>query len=249
MNHRLILTTLFHTIFGAFGTIEANSLNYLGVPLKQFFNESLSFHYGVDTTEKEFNLIFSIIASMALFGGIIGGLLIGYLMDFYGRKATAVYIRGILGMISAISMIGAKYFLSVELFTIGHFLSGVVTSLKIVLLIFVAECAPNDRRGITGMVVGTGGSLVMLAIQPLCLPAVFGNESKWIGLPGICLVMAIIHVFGGLFIPESPKHLYIAENKKSEAAAAIQYYHGDSVDIGLNLKPQLFRQLPCFRIG
>ena len=234
MNHRLILTTLFHAIFAAFGTIEANTLNYLGVPLKHFFNESLSFHYGVDSTEKEFNLIFSIIASMSLVGGIIGGLMIGYLMDGYGRKATAVYIRGLLGMISAICMIGAKYLLSVELFAIAHFLSGVVTALKIVLLIYVAECAPNDRRGITGMVVGTGGSLVMLAIQPLCLPSVFGNDSKWVGIPMVCFIMAVIHSCGGLFLPESPKHLYIAEDKKSEATTAIKYYHGDHADIGLN---------------
>ncbi|KAE9552332.1 hypothetical protein FO519_004457 [Halicephalobus sp. NKZ332] len=224
---------LFHAIFSSAGDIEANCLNFMNVPLRHFFNESLYFHYGIDASDTEFNLIFSIIASTMFIGVIVGGLSIGYLMDFYGRKGTAIYVRSFLSVLSAICMIGARYLLSVELFVVGHFLAGVVCTLKVVLFIYMTECAPDDSRGIAGMAIGSGGALIMLAVQPLCLPSVFGNDSRWTGLPAVCLIMAVIHLFGGTLFPESPKHLYITENKKSEATAAVKYYHGDDADIAL----------------
>uniref|UniRef100_A0AC34QNX6 Major facilitator superfamily (MFS) profile domain-containing protein n=1 Tax=Panagrolaimus sp. JU765 TaxID=591449 RepID=A0AC34QNX6_9BILA len=166
-------------------------------------------------------------------GIVVGGLSMGYLMDYYGRKATAVYIRSFLGILSAICMIGAKFLMSIELYVIGHFLAGIICSLKVVLFIYVAECAPDNRRGISSMTIGSGSALIMLAIQPLCLPNVFGNESRWTGLPAVCLIMAVIHFLIGALFPQSPKHLYITEHKKDEAVASIRFYHGSEVDIDL----------------
>ena len=53
LNHRLILVTIFHAIFSCFGDIEACVLNFMNVPLRHFFNESLHYHYDVSATEAE----------------------------------------------------------------------------------------------------------------------------------------------------------------------------------------------------
>uniref|UniRef100_A0A914YH19 Major facilitator superfamily (MFS) profile domain-containing protein n=1 Tax=Panagrolaimus superbus TaxID=310955 RepID=A0A914YH19_9BILA len=124
MNHRLILVTIFHAIFSTFGDIEACVLNFMNVPLRHFFNESLHYHYDVSATEAEFNLIFSAIASTMFIGILVGGFTMGYMMDYYGRKATGVYIRSFLGIVSALCMIMARMFLSIEFFVVGHFLAG-----------------------------------------------------------------------------------------------------------------------------
>uniref|UniRef100_A0A914Q2F4 Major facilitator superfamily (MFS) profile domain-containing protein n=1 Tax=Panagrolaimus davidi TaxID=227884 RepID=A0A914Q2F4_9BILA len=233
MNHRLILVTVFHAIFSTFGDIETCVLNFMNVPLRHFFNESLHYHYDVSATEAEFNLIFSAIASTMFIGILVGGFTMGYMMDYYGRKATGVYIRSCLGIISALCMILARMFLSIEFFVVGHFLAGVIASYKIVLFIYIAECAPDDRRGIAAMTIGSGAAVVMLLIQPLCLPSIFGNDSSWWGLPAFCLGLAVIHLLVGSVFPKSPKYLYITENKKQEAMFSISFYHGDQTDIEL----------------
>ncbi|KAE9548180.1 hypothetical protein FO519_008609 [Halicephalobus sp. NKZ332] len=225
--------TLFHAIFSTSGDIETSCLNLMSVPLKHLFNESIYSHYGVYTNDTEFNLIFSIIATSMFVGIIVGGLLMGFLMHVFGRKGTAIYVRCSLEILAATFMIGARYFHSVELYAIAHFLAGVISTLKMVLYIYMTECAPNDSRGISGMAIGSGSFLIMLGIQSLCLPSVLGNDSRWVGLPIICLIVAVIHMLGGLFLPESPKHLYIIKDKKSEAINAINYYHGDHIDTAL----------------
>lgn len=34
-----------------------------------------------------------------------------------------------------------------EFFVLGHFLGGLIAALKVVLLIYLAECSPDDKRG------------------------------------------------------------------------------------------------------
>uniref|UniRef100_A0A0M3HGL2 MFS transporter n=1 Tax=Ascaris lumbricoides TaxID=6252 RepID=A0A0M3HGL2_ASCLU len=52
MNRRLGLVTLTHAILGSFGDIEASVFNLMTVPLKIFFNESLTAHYGDVNAER-----------------------------------------------------------------------------------------------------------------------------------------------------------------------------------------------------
>ena len=129
-------------------------------------------------------------------------------------------------------MILARMFLSIEFFVVGHFLAGVIAAYKVVLFIYIAECAPDDRRGIATMTIGSGAAVVMLLIQPLCFPSIFGNNSSWWGLPAVCLGQAVIHLFVGSMFPKSPKHLFITEGKRDEAIFAVRFYHGDEADIG-----------------
>jgi hypothetical protein len=50
---RLTRITVFHAIFAGFGDVEANTLNYMAVPIRNFFADSLKINYGIDGNSQE----------------------------------------------------------------------------------------------------------------------------------------------------------------------------------------------------
>lgn len=228
---RLFRVVLFHAIFAAFSDIEASVMNFLAVPVRNFFRRSLQRRYGVQPASEQFELLYSMIASSFFVGIFVGGLAMGYCMERFGRKGTAIYIRSTLGILSAAAMLIAKWLDMVEFFAVGHFLAGTVCTLKVVLLIYLAECAPDRSRGLCATAVGSGSTLLCLLITPLCLPVVFGNDRDWWLVPAICLLLAMTHLFVAGNFPESPKHLFIGQGEKEQAKCAIRFYHGSAANI------------------
>lgn len=49
---RLAKITLFHGVFASYGDIEASVLNYLYVPIRHFFANSLQTNYGISETSQ-----------------------------------------------------------------------------------------------------------------------------------------------------------------------------------------------------
>ncbi|KAK5984608.1 MFS domain-containing protein, partial [Trichostrongylus colubriformis] len=167
-----------------------------------------------------------------MLGLLAGFLVMGELMSRFGRKEIAIVLRCSLGIASSVAMLLSYATFRFEFFVIGHFLSGVVAALKVVLLIYLAECSPDDKRGFTSMIVNSGGVIVVLALTPLCLPSLAGSDDLWCLLPLICGLMAIAHLMIAVRFPQSPKQLYIQDHKEEEARAALQYYYGDYYNIG-----------------
>ncbi|KAF7637790.1 MFS domain-containing protein [Meloidogyne graminicola] len=231
-NSRLLFVVLFHTIFSAFGDIQSSIINYMAVPLRTFFERSLKQTYGIEPNSEIFELFYSIIASSFYGGVFLVGIIMAICMEKFGRKGTAVYLRSCLGILSSLAMITAKWLDRPELFLIGHFLSGMVQTLKTVLFIYMAECSPSECRGWTTTAIGSGGGLILLIFSPLCMPNVLGNENNWWLIPAICLLLAMCHLFlAGFYLPESPKHLFIGENNYLEAQISINFYYGKNAEI------------------
>lgn len=225
MNRRLGLVTLTHAVLGSFGDIEASVFNLMTVPLKIFFNESLTAHYG-DVNDESFSLCFSTVASLLFVGIIVGAFTMGYLMDYIGRKQTAVILRSSLGVISGVCMFIAKPLMCFELFSLGHFLAGIVCAFRIVLVIYMAECSPDNLRGLTSVAMSSGSILAMVIVTPLCLPSILGNSELWICLPAICSIMAFLHLSIAVFFPQSPKHLFIYKHDTPRSKESVLFYHG-----------------------
>lgn len=57
------------------------------------------------------------------------------------------FYRSSLGVISGVCMFIAKPLMCFELFSLGHFLAGIVCAFRIVLVIYMAECSPDNLRG------------------------------------------------------------------------------------------------------
>lgn len=52
MGGHLLSTTLVHAIFASYGDVLSACLNLMNVPVRSFFNESMTEHYGPMTEEK-----------------------------------------------------------------------------------------------------------------------------------------------------------------------------------------------------
>ncbi|XGW03830.1 hypothetical protein V3C99_015184 [Haemonchus contortus] len=230
MSRRLLFVTFVHGFLSQFGDILMSCLNLLNVPIRRMFNQSISEHYG-PVENQEFEWIYAASASTMMLGLVIGFFIMGDLMDRFGRKETAIVLRCLLGLSSAVAMILSFITSRFEFYVFGHFLVGIVAALKVVLLIYLAECSPDDKRGFTSMVVNSGGVLMVLVLTPLCLPSLTGSDSLWCLLPLLCALMAIAHLLIAIRFPQSPKQLYIQEYKEQEARAALQFYYGDHYNI------------------
>lgn len=129
---RVVKVALFHAMFASYGDMTA-VMNFMAVPARHFFAESLAAHYNIspDTDGQLFELAYSSVSSLYFVGGLVAVLLMGSLMDSYGRKGTAITIRSTLGALAPSLMIMGWWFNSVELFAAGQFVVGVVGALKV----------------------------------------------------------------------------------------------------------------------
>ncbi|KAI6189666.1 Solute carrier family 2, facilitated glucose transporter member 7 [Aphelenchoides bicaudatus] len=231
MIRRLLLITLFHAAFSTFGDIEANFLSVLSIPLDQLFNDSIQQNYGFTPSEDQLQTVHSFVASTLFIGILFGAILIGNFMDTAGRKMLGVYVRGILGISSSFLAICSSLFVSVELFAITHFLAGIQITLKIVLIIYLSECASDDCRGAVIIILSSGVAIMQLVFQPLFLAETFGNKNNWFIISIINLTMCITHLVISSFFPPSPKHLYLNLKQEERARQSIKFYQGRDAPI------------------
>ncbi|KAF8386775.1 hypothetical protein PRIPAC_75917 [Pristionchus pacificus] len=232
---RLLLFTLAQAALGGFGDILANTLNLMNPPLRAFFNHSIVTHYGPEAAQS-FDTIYAISAAFQMVGLLIGFSFMGKLMDYLGRKECAVILRSTVGVLAGMAMVIGQYTNRFEFFVIGHLFAGVVLAFKVLLVIFVAECCPDQNRGMGTMLVNSGASLAVCLVTPLCLPSLFGTERGWTILPLIAMVQAVLHLLTGLAFPQSPKQLYIQHGDRTGAQKSVTYYHGDDVNPNLILR-------------
>ncbi|GMR57231.1 hypothetical protein PMAYCL1PPCAC_27426, partial [Pristionchus mayeri] len=232
---RLLIFTLAQAALGGFGDILANTLNLMNPPLRAFFNNSIVAHYGIDAAQS-FDTIYAISAAFMFVGLLIGFSFMGKLMDYLGRKESAVILRSIFGLLSGMAMVIGHYTNRFEFFVLGHLFAGIVLAFKVLLVIFVAECCPDQHRGMGTMLVNSGASLAVCLVTPLCLPALFGTERGWTILPLIAMLQAAIHLLTGLAFPQSPKQLYIQHGDRAGAEKSVTFYHGDDVNPNLVLR-------------
>jgi hypothetical protein len=105
-------------------------------------------------------------------------------------------------------------------------LTGITVALKVVLVVYVSECAPYENRGTVCIMLSSGVAILQLIVQPLFLTEVFGNQHDWFLIPLFNLILAVIHLIFGSFLPPSPKHLYLNLHQEENARHAIKFYQG-----------------------
>ncbi|KAI6186830.1 Solute carrier family 2, facilitated glucose transporter member 7 [Aphelenchoides besseyi] len=175
------------------------------------------------------DLIHSFVAVLNYVGMLVGGYIVGKQMD-RGRKRMSIYLRNTVGIIAGVCTISSSFFTSVELFALSHFLSGINTALKIVLIVYVSEFSPANLRGTTALLLSTGNFVIQFLLQPLIHPIVFGNRDYFWMLSAIALVFCALHLIIATFFPESPKHLFLNNHDKQSAFNSLVYYQGKDVN-------------------
>ncbi|XP_043472225.1 facilitated trehalose transporter Tret1-2 homolog [Leptopilina heterotoma] len=147
------------------------------------------------------------ITSLMTIGVPIGSLLVGPLMDKFGRKKLCLF-SCIPMMISWLILIMAN---SINLIYISRFIAGFSSGLTTVGLIYVSEITHPRIRP---MMLSCNSVFVSFGILITCCLPVWLN---WLNMAIVFLIINCLTFFGLFFIPESP-YWYLCLNKKTQKA-------------------------------
>ncbi|XP_014498161.1 inositol transporter 1-like [Vigna radiata var. radiata] len=152
------------------------------------------------------------IVSMAIAGAIVGAAAGGWLNDAYGRKKATLFADVIFAL-GAILMAAAP---DPYVLILGRLLIGLgVGTASVTAPVYIAEASPSEIRGSlvsTNVLMITGGQFLSYLVNL----AFTGVPGTWRWMLGVSGVPAVIQFVLMLFLPESPRWLFI-KNRKNEA--------------------------------
>lgn len=165
---------------------------------------------------RESNILQETIVSMAIAGAIVGAATGGWINDTYGRK-KATLIADVIFIIGAIAMAVAP---DPYILIIGRLLVGLGVGIASVTApVYIAEASPSEIRGSlvsTNTLMITAGQFLSYIVN-LAFTRVPGT---WRWMLGVSAVPALVQFILMLFLPESPRWLFI-KNRKHEAVRVI----------------------------
>lgn len=181
---------------------------------------------GEAVSQSEVTMIWSIAVSIFCVGGMIGGSLVGWLADRFGRKG-GLLLNNILVLFCVIFEGCAKAAKSYEMIIVGRFLIGINAGLNAGLApMYLAEISPVHLRGAVGTVYQLVITISILVSQILGLEQILGTSEQWPILLCLTIVPAIFQVVTLPFCPESPKYLLLNRGKDIEAQRALSWLRG-----------------------
>ncbi|KAH6824967.1 inositol transporter 1 [Perilla frutescens var. hirtella] len=156
------------------------------------------------------------IVSMALVGAIIGAAVGGWFSDAFGRK-KATLSADVVFALGAIVMAAAP---NPYILIVGRFLVGLGVGIASVTApVYIAEASPSEIRGglvSTNVLMITGGQFLSYLVN-LAFTEVPGTWRWMLGVSGLPAIVQFIIM---IFLPESPRWLYMKKHK-SEAIAVL----------------------------
>lgn len=160
------------------------------------------------------------IVSMALVGAIIGAAVGGWINDAYGRKRATILADVVFALGSVVMAAAPDPYVLI----FGRLLVGLgVGVASVTAPVYIAEAAPSEIRGglvSTNVLMITGGQFLSYLVN-LAFTEVPGT---WRWMLGVSGVPAIIQFTFMLFLPESPRWLYMKKDK-AEAISVLSKIH------------------------
>ncbi|XP_022873132.1 inositol transporter 1-like isoform X1 [Olea europaea var. sylvestris] len=171
------------------------------------------------------------IVSMALVGAIIGAAVGGWINDFYGRK-RATLSADVVFIIGSVVMAAAP---NPYVLIVGRFLVGLgVGVASVTAPVYIAEASPSEIRGglvSTNVLMITGGQFLSYLVN-LAFTEVPGT---WRWMLGVSAVPAILQFFFMLFLPESPRWLYLKKDKSQAIVVLSKIYDPYRLEVEIDL--------------
>ncbi|XP_021751838.1 inositol transporter 1-like isoform X2 [Chenopodium quinoa] len=156
------------------------------------------------------------IVSMAQVGAIIGAVFGGWINDTFGRK-KATLLADVIFMAGSFVMAAAP---NPYVLIFGRLLVGLgVGVASVTAPVYISEAAPTEVRGglvSTNVLMITGGQFLSYLVN-LGFTEVPGT---WRWMLGVSAVPAIVQFIAMLFLPESPRWLYL-KGEKAKAVAVL----------------------------
>ncbi|XP_030463018.1 inositol transporter 1 [Syzygium oleosum] len=175
---------------------------------------------------KESSFLQETIVSMALVGAMIGAASGGWINDSYGRK-NATLLADVVFAVGAVVMAAAP---DPYVLIVGRLLVGLgVGVASVTAPVYIAEASPSEIRGglvSTNVLMITGGQFLSYLIN-LAFTEVPGT---WRWMLGISGVPAVIQFSLMLFLPESPRWLFMKDHKTTAIAVLSKIYAPDRLE-------------------
>nr|P46408.1 RecName: Full=Solute carrier family 2, facilitated glucose transporter member 5; AltName: Full=Fructose transporter; AltName: Full=Glucose transporter type 5, small intestine; Short=GLUT-5 [Oryctolagus cuniculus]BAA05492.1 fructose transporter [Oryctolagus cuniculus] len=229
---RLTLVLALRTLIAAFGSSfqYAYNVSVCNSPselMTEFYNDTYYDRTGELIDEFPLTLLWSVTVSMFPSGGFAGSLLVGPLVNKFGRKGALLF-NNIFSIVPAILMGCSKVARSFELIIISRLLVGICAGVSSnVVPMYLGELAPKNLRGALGVESQLFITLGILVAQIFGLRSI-RQQKGWpilLGLTGGPAAAACPP-----FFPESPRYLLIGQEPRCRQKALQSLRGWDSVD-------------------
>ncbi|XP_075801438.1 solute carrier family 2, facilitated glucose transporter member 7 isoform X1 [Microtus pennsylvanicus] len=198
---------------------------------KSFYNDTHFERYGTFMDENSLLLLWSCTVSMFPLGGLLGSLIVGPMVDKWGRKGTLL-INNVFAITPAILMGVSKVARAFELIIFSRVLVGICAGISYSALpMYLGELAPKNLRGTLGTMTEVFVIIGVLLAQIFSLQAILGNTTGWPILLALTGVPALIQLLSLPFFPESPRYTLIEKGDEETARQALRRLRGSSYDV------------------
>lgn len=162
-----------------------------------------------------------LVISAMLMGAVLGSLIGGFLIDWYGRRLTII-------MNSVVFLVGALILgltPNFPVLVVGRLLVGFAVSVSATgECIYISEIAPAKRRGLLVSLNELGITLGLL-LAYLCNFLFIDMENGWRWMFSLSAIPAVVQGIGMFFLPPSPRYLML-KKKEEKAEQVLQKLRG-----------------------
>uniref|UniRef100_A0AC35TLI9 MFS domain-containing protein n=1 Tax=Rhabditophanes sp. KR3021 TaxID=114890 RepID=A0AC35TLI9_9BILA len=200
-----------------------------GAALIDAYMNSSYLSRGSELSHGEISLLRSGLSSSWYVGQIIGTLISPIIMNHLGRKGA--YILSQIGMTSACALQWASTHSPYpEVFFAGRVLASIFSPLSdAALIIYTREIAPPHLVGAVGSMMNPGFSVCALIGALLSTKHILGDSlNKMLFVPILPGILGLLFL---IWIPETPKFLYLSKNDERGARRSLKFYQGKKSNI------------------
>lgn len=220
----IILTTLTNLPSGSSHT----TINTGATLIDEYMNDSYTSR-GNELSHGQISLLRSGLSSSWYVGQIIGTIIAPVIMNRLGRKPA--YLISIFCMTAACTLQWLSTHMPYpEIFFAGRIIGAVFSPLAdAALIIYTREIAPPSLAGALGSMMNPGFSACALIGALLSTKHILGDSlKKMLFVPIMPGVIGMLFI---LWIPETPKFLYLSQNNEKKARKALKFYMGKKTNI------------------
>ncbi|XP_029885669.1 solute carrier family 2, facilitated glucose transporter member 5-like isoform X2 [Aquila chrysaetos chrysaetos] len=201
-------------------------VNSPAVHIKAFYNATWSQRYGHGLASGALTLLYSLTVSIFALGGLVGSLLVGVLVERYGRNGALS--RSTLLVLLAGGFMGFSRELgSPEMVIVGRSITGLHSGICLsVVPLYLGEIAPKNLRGFLGLMPSIFICLGVFFAQVLGLPELLGEDRFWPLFLSVVVIPASLQLLLLHCFPESPRYLLIERNDVCGATKALRQFLG-----------------------
>ncbi|NXD01902.1 GTR9 protein, partial [Certhia familiaris] len=192
--------------------------------IKAFYNSTWSQRYGHGLAPGPLTLLYALTVSIFALGGLVGSLLVGVLVERYGRNGALS--RSALLVLLAGGFMGFSQELgSPEMVIIGRSITGLHSG---GCFLGCAQPLPHgsNLRGFLGLMPSIFICLGVFSAQVLGLPELLGKDRFWPLFLSVVVVPASLQLLLLHCFPESPRYLLIERNDVCGATKALHRFLG-----------------------